>query len=537
MYFDIHTDRRRKTPYHYGLFRESYRDEDGQVRHRTRGKVMGLPLEKLKALREFVRAGMPDVSGVEKSTRSSREYGASGALWELALELGLDKMLYSRREEWVRYILAMIIGRVVWQGSKLSLVNLWKDTCLWDLMGLGGPRPDVDACYTAMDELLFRQGAIEKKLAKGRLTDGCVVLYDITRAYMEGDYDGSGLVDFGYAPAGKRGHKQVLVGLLTDREGCPVGVRVYRGNTSDQKTVSGWIETLKGDYELSQVIFVGDRGMLTKSRLTEVGQAGLQTVTALRHGQIMTLLKRGVIQMGLFDEKNIAQVVDPDPPNVRYMLCKNPLTAKKETKTRRALLDKTTAALVKLQSSKGKFDDQKRAAKVGAVLGKWKMAKFFTWRIQAGRLTWNLDQDRIQQEEILDGCYVVRTDVSKERLDKDEAVACYRRLMRVEQAFRNLKTVLLEIRPMFHHKDERIESHVLICMLAYWLQWHMLERLAPLFERDGEGSDRRWTLDGVIERLKGIRQEIVRFDGVDCLQTTTPDEEQQHILDLLKVNL
>lgn len=165
------------------------------------------------------------------------------------------------------------------------------------------------------------------------------------------------------------------------------------------------------------------------------------------------------------------------------------------------------------------------------------MAKFFTWRIQAGRLTWNLDQDRIEREEVLDGCYVVRTDVPKERLDKDEAVACYRRLMRVEQAFRNLKTVLLEIRPMFHHKDARIESHVLICMPAYWLQWHLLERLAPLFDQDGEGSDRRWTLDGVIERLKGIRQEIVRFGGVDCLRTTTPDEEQQHLLNLLNVKL
>ena len=535
---DIHTDTRRKTPYHFGLFRESYRDEEGRVRHRTRGKLMGLSLEKLVALREFVRAGMPQVWGVEKSAvGGSREYGASGSLWGMAKDLGLDRLLYSRREGWVRYALAMIIGRVVWQGSKLSLVNLWRDTCLWEMVGLGRERPDVDRCYAAMDELLSRQGTIEKKLGGGRLSDGCVILYDITRAYMEGGYAGSSLVDFGYSPAGKRGHKQILVALLTDKEGCPVGVKVYGGNRSDQTTVADRVQELRGRYGLSEVIFVGDRGMLTKARLNEVGSGGLKSVTALRHGQIVSLLTRGVIQMGLFDERNIAEVADPDHPAVRYLLCKNPMTAEKEAKTRRALVDKTVAALSKLQSPKGHRDEQKLAAKVGAVLGKWKMGKFFTWKIEGGHLEFQIDPDHVEREEALDGCYVVRTDVPKETMTKDEAVACYRRLMHVEQAFRNLKTVLLEIRPVFHHKDQRIEAHVFICMLAYWLQWHLIRRLQPLFENDGAGKQRRWTLDGVLERLKAIRRQIVRWHGVDCPLTTTPDEEQQYILDLLKVTL
>lgn len=294
---------------------------------------------------------------------------------------------------------------------------------------------------------------------------------------------------------------------------------------------------MKDDYGLSEVIFVADRGTLTAARLTEVGEAGLRTVTALRHGQIVKLLDRGVIQMGLFDEKNIAQVTEPEHPTVRYLLCKNPETADKETKTRRALLDKTIAALTKLQARKHPRTPTELAAKVGELLGRWKMKKFFLWEIQDAQLVWSLDTEQVQAEETLDGCYVVRTDVAKDTFGKDEAVACYRRLMHVEQAFRNLKTVLLELRPIFHHKDERIEAHAFICLLAYYLQWHLMQRLEPLFAADGEGENRRWTLDGVIERLKGIRQDIVRFQDVDCPRTTIPDKEQQHILDLLKVTI
>jgi transposase len=533
MYVDIHTDTRRKTPYSYGLFRESYRDDAGRVCHRTRGKITGLPVEKLQALRDFFRAGLPEASTVEKEVLGSRESGASRAVWELARALGLERMLYSRREPWVRYALAMIVGRVVWQGSKLSLVNLWPETVLWELAGLGSERPDVNRCYAAMDELLTRQGAIEKKLAADRLSEGCVVLYDLTRVYMEGAYEDSGLVDFGYSSCGPRGHKQILVALMTDKGGCPVGVKVYRGNTADQTTVADRVAQLKRDYGLSEVIFVADRGTLTASRIKDVGEAGLKTVTALRHGQIVGLLDRQVIQMGLFDERNIAEVTEPENPAVRYLLCKNPETADKETTTRRALLDKTAAALTQLQARKRPLPDAELAAKVGELLGKWKMKKFFLWEIRAGKLEWRIDTDRVAKEEALDGCYVVRTDVSKDAFVKQEAVACYRQLTWVEQAFRNLKTVFLEFRPVFHRKDERIEAHALICMLAYYLEWHLIRRLEPLFAADGEGEHRRWTLDGVLERLKSLRREILRVEGVTCEIQTTPDDEQQKILNLL----
>jgi len=205
---------------------------------------------------------------------------------QTAESLGLDKLLYSRREEWVRHALAMIVGRVVYQGSKLSLTNLWRDTALWSVCGLGEERPDVDACYEAMDELLARQPAIQKALARKHLKDGCLVLYDVTSSYFEGEYKDSELVDWGYNRDGKRGHKQIVIGLMTNKEGCPVGVSVYRGNTNDQKTLADRVKELKGAYGLRDVVLAGDRGMVTAARLPELTEAGIRSVTALTHPEI-----------------------------------------------------------------------------------------------------------------------------------------------------------------------------------------------------------------------------------------------------------
>ena len=536
IHLEIHTDTRRRTPYHYGLFRQSFRRE-GRVCKRTRGRVTGLGLPQLKALRAFLQKGCPDLEGACGQVLGSREYGASAAVLGLARELGLDRMLYSRNETWVRHILAMVVGRLVYQGSKLSLVNRWRDTALWDLVGLGGARPDVDLCYEAMDDLLARQEAIQKKLAAGRLRDGCLILYDVTSSYMEGEYAASDLVAYGHNRDGKRGHEQIVIGLMTDKEGCPVGAEVYPGNTADQTTVMDRVAELKGRYGLSDLVLAGDRGMLTAARLKDVSQAGLKTITALTHPQMQALLSRGVIQLGLFDERDIAEVVDPEHPEVRYMLCKNPETAEREGRTRAALLGKTVEALQKLQARKRPIAEEDLAAKVGEVLGKWKMKKFLTWGIREGRLHYEVEEAKVKSEEALDGCYVVRTDVGGEKLSKGEAVASYRRLAKVEAAIRQLKTVQLEVRPVYHHKDERIRAHVFLCVLAYWLEWHLLERLRPLFEEDGEGKDRRWTLEGVLERLKAIRVERTRYLDIECELLTVPDVEQQRLLDLIGVPL
>jgi transposase len=536
MYLEIHVDRRRKNPYFYGLFRETFR-ENGQVRHRTRGRVTGLTQGQLEAMREFLRRGCPSESGGACEVKWSREFGAVWAVLQTAAASGVDKLLYSRRESWVRYALAMIVGRVVYQGSKLSLTNLWRDTALWSVCGLGEERPDVDACYEAMDELLGRQPAIQKALARKHLKDGCLVLYDVTSSYFEGEYTGSELVDWGYNRDGKRGHKQIVIGLMTNKEGCPVGVSVYRGNTNDQKTLADRVKELKEKYRLRDVIMAGDRGMITAARLPELSEAGIRSVTALTHPEIFKLVQRKVIEPGLFDEHRIAEVCEPEASGVRYLLCRNPLTAEKEHRTREALIAKSREAMEKLAKSRKRRTVAELGAAVGKALAKWKVGKFFRWQVREGKLEWELDEKRVTLEHSLDGCYVVRTDVSAEALEKNEAVACYRQLAVVERDFRQLKTVSIEIRPTYHHKDDRIEAHVLLCVLAYYIQWHMQKRLAPLFAEDGEGKDRRWTFAGVLERLKGIRQETVLFNGTEVTLKTVPDDEQQRLLELLGVRL
>lgn len=536
MFLEIHVDRRRKNPYVYGLFRETFRDH-GQVRHRTRGRVTGLSFKQLEALRDFIQQGCPKDAGQGCTVKNSRELGSVFAVLRMAEALRLDRLLYSRREPWVRYALAMIVGRVVYQGSKLALTNLWRDTALWSLCGLGDERPDVDECYEAMDELLSRQPAIQKALARKHLKDGCLVLYDVTSSYFEGEYKESELVDWGYNRDGKRGHKQIVIGLMTGKDGCPVGVSVYRGNTNDQKTLADRIRELQAEYGLRDVIMAGDRGMITAARLPELTEAGIRSITALTHPEILKLVQRKVMEPGLFDEREIAEVRDPDTPNVRYLLCRNPLTGQKERRTRQALIAKTRAALEKLAKSRKRRAAEELGAAVGKALARWKVGKFFIWQVRDGKLKWELDQKRVETEQSLDGCYVIRTDASERIFDKNEAVACYRQLAAVERDFRQLKTVSIEIRPTYHQKDERIEAHVLLCMLAYYIQWHMHERLAPLFEEDGEGKDRRWTFAGVLERLKGIRQETVVFNSTEVILKTTPDDEQQRILDLLGVRL
>ena len=532
MFLEIHTDRRPKTPYHYGLFRETFR-QDGQVKHRTRGRVTGLDHAQLLALREFVKCGCPGGVLSSCAVKRSREHGASAAVLRMAEELGLPRLLYSRREPWVKHVLAMLVGRVVYQGSKLALTNLWKDSALWSLCGLGEDRPDVEDCYDALDRLLARQAAIQKRLAGRHLQGGCLVLYDVTSTYFEGAYEDSDLVAFGYNRDGKRGHPQIVIGMMTDARGCPVGVFVYPGNTADQTTLADRVRELKDRYGLAEVILAGDRGMLTAARLAELSEAGMRSVTALTHPQMLALVERKVIEPGLFDEHNIAEVTDPRQPSIRYLLCRNPLTAEKESKTRQALIGKSREALEKLARSRKQRTAEQIGAAVGVALAKWKVGKFFAWRVAAGTLEWTLDEARVTREAALDGCYVIRTDAPAATLDKTHAVAAYRQLAQVDRGFRQLKTVALEMRPVYHHKDERIEAHVFLCMLAYYVQWHMQQRLAPLFAEDGQGKNRRRTFVGVLERLKSIREQTVVLHRTEATITTTPDPEQQRLLDLL----
>ncbi len=540
---------------HYGLIRSSFRSQ-GKVKHTNHGRISGVPLEKLKLLQAAFRGEVVHRDSAEAfQILSSREYGASHALLELARDLGLPQMLYSRKEDWIGPALAMIIGRIVHAGSKLDLSQQSPNTLLWELCEVTG-KVDVDKhCYEVMDRLLERQSAIQRALGKKHLKDGHLVLYDITSSYFEGEYEFSDLVGFGYNRDGKRGHEQVVIALICNEAGCPVGVEVFAGKTQDASTVLAKIDEIQKEYGISQLIFVGDRGMITQANARALqGREGLQTISALTHRQIVALLERKVITRELFDEREIVEALDPDNLGKRYCLCRNPETAKRETRTRQDLLALTGQMLEaiaagrtkkpktgvpedsakKIRPKKTKAPSaEKIGARVGRVLQRYKMGKFIKWSVVEGKLEWRLEQKKIEAEQRLDGCYVIVTDVPPERMARAEVVASYKKLSFVEQAFRNLKTVQLEVRPVYHKKDERIRAHVFICMLAYYVQWHARQRLKPLFQEDGEGKERQWTFANVIERLRGIRSNRVTSSGLEFELRTQPDPIQQQILDLL----
>ena len=534
----LHLEIQRHRKNYYGLIRSSYR-QGGKVKHTTHGRLTGMSVEQLRLIQAAFREDVVP-SATEGSLRvvGSREYGASRAVLALARELGLDRMLYSRREPWVEHALAMVVGRLIYTGSKLSLSYQGKNSMLWAQCGVEGA-VDVDAhCYAAMDRLLERQVAIEHALAQRHLKSGQLVLYDITSSYFEGAYGESELVLFGYNRDGKRGHEQMVIGLVCNEEGCPVGVEVFAGNTQDAKTVPEKIAQIQQRYGVTELVFVGDRGMITQASAEKIkGLAGLNTISALTHRQIVALLERKVIQTELFDERKVVEVFDPEQPRRRYELCRNPQSAHRETATRQSLLDCTRKALDRLVAAKRRATAERIGARVGRVLQKYKMGKFVRWEALDGRLLWHFDPAAIATEMLLDGCYVIVTDVDASRLDPAQVVEAYKNLRRVETAFRNLKTVLLEIRPVFHKTDERIRAHVFLCMLAYYLQWHMNQRLQPLFDANGEGKHREWTFQSVLHHLASIRCQTLRQAGTDFNVISTPLPDQQRILDLLGVRL
>jgi transposase len=321
--------------------------------------------------------------------------------------------------------------------------------------------PNVDThCYEPMDRLLQRQKAIQKNLTRCHLKGGHLVLYDITSVYFEGDYKDSELVRFGYNRDGKKGHEQIVVGLICTGQGCPVGVEVYAGNTKDETTVIDKVHEIKDNYGIEKVVFVGDRGMLTHSNIEALkDEKDLQTISALTHGEMKTLLDKQVIALDLFDERSIYEVTDPVEPRRRYCLCRNPQAAQREHEMRGRLLRLTTDALAKIAAYKRAATVETLGARVGRVLAKYKMGKFIQWSVEPDpnrakssehRLHWSIKTDKMAEEQRFDGCYIIASDVDQQAMNTLEVVNAYKRLTFVERAFRSLKTVQLEIRPVYH---------------------------------------------------------------------------------------
>lgn len=505
MYIEELKKRQGNKNYSSILIRESYRD-NGKVKHRTIANITKLPAEHIRQLKASLRGEKGEFKISDLGVGRSYEYGGSFVLRELAKDIGLDKAIFSRATQWRENILAMISGRILHQGSKLNLVNTYMDTALWEIAGHKfGTRPDVKKdCYNPMDELLKRKDIIERKLAKKHLKNGAILLYDITNTWLEGEYKDSQIVKYGRGKGGKRGYKQVSIGLLTNAEGCPVGIEIFKGNTSDQTTVLDQIKKISEKYGIKEAVFVGDRGMLTQKRISEIDSDYFKTVTALTHAELKTLIEKENIQMDLFDEMNITEIIDSEHKEVRYMLCKNEKEKVKERNTREALIKKAEVLLAKKAAVTQKRDKNKTCSSIGRIFEKVKIEKFFLWDVDNnGKLTWSRKEERIEQEKLLDGCYVIKTNAST-IMNKENVVEAYRGLQRVEQAFKNMKTVLLELRPIHHKSDERIIAHIFMVMLAYYLQWHFMQRVEPLFAKDGEGDERRWSFDIIIKRLKSI---------------------------------
>jgi len=533
----LEIQKHRKNP--IGLFRTTYY-EQGKIKHETIGRVTGVGLQELKLIQAVLQGKV--VLKDEFEIIGSKEHGATYSLLEIAKQTGLDRMIYSRpSEQWVRDALAMIVGRAVYAGSKLALTRVGADSTLWEQAGAGNDEIDVNThCYDAMDRLLSRKKIIQKMLAKKHLKDNFVVLYDITSSYLEGDYENSEIADFGYNRDKKKGKKQIVIGLICSREGCPIAVEVFRGNTGDSSTVLDKIRALKNVYGVEDAIFVGDRGMLKQCKLDEIASdesLAVRTITAITRAGVGNLCEQGNVQMSFFDKDHIVEVMLPGEPSIRYGLCSNPIQAERSRKTRAALIERTEKMLAEIAVPKRKTTDGKLGIRVGKILNKYKAGKYFITEIKDGKLNFSVNNDAVAEAEAYDGLYAIRTDVKPEHMTIEEAVGHYKSLAKVEQAFRSLKSPQLEIRPIYHKTDDRIDAHVFVCMLSYYLIWHMKKRLMPLFDEDEVGSSKKYTLTSVIERLKSIRQEKVNFQGIITFSITKPDDEQQKILDLLGVSI
>ena len=545
LHLEIQTSR--KSP--VGVVRSSFRDKlSGKIAHAQHGRITGCSLQQLKVLQFAFREGvLPAHSPKAFRILQSKEYGASRALLQLARQLGLHRMLYSRPQPWVQCVLAMIVGRIIYQGSKLSLCNQWANTTLWELCGIDG-RPDVDLhCYLPLDRLLERQRAIQKKLAAEHLYNGCLVFYDMTSTYFEGQYKGSDVVRFGYNRDQEKEREQIVIGLLCNARGCPVGCEVFPGNTNDPTTVIGKIAEWRQSYGLEKIIFVGGRGVITDARLEELRDVEeLNTISVLTHPQILKLLKDKVIQAKLFDHNNIVEVIDPNRPGERYCLCRNPLRAESERKQRYRLIELTQTGLEKIAAYKKRTTVATLGGRIVKLLEQYKVGKYFQWNIEADaeektsrahKVLWSLDEKKLAEEELLDGCDIVLTDVPGARMGKGEVVAGYEASGNIERAFSSLKAVGLEVTPVYHEKDHWIKADVFLCVLALHLQWHLVERLRPLFRGDGECEERPWSVENVVERLKQICRSRVEVNGAEFHQITSFDEEQNRIIDLLQNSL
>jgi hypothetical protein len=490
----MHVDRipNRTSPPAY-LLRETYR-EDGKVKKRTLANITHWPLAKIEALRRLLREEMPGRDpGRGLELLRSLPHGHVAAALGVLRKLGLDRLLSQSGRQPAREValcVAMMVARVIDPASKLATARLLDEATASSSLGaaLGLGTVDEQALYHALDWLVGQQERIEKALAQRHLKNGTLVLYDVTSTYFEGRT--CPLARFGYNRDGKSGKLQIVFGLLCTTEGCPVAVEVFEGNVGDPSTLASQISKLKERFSLDRVVLIGDRGMITQARLDEtIKPGGLDWITALRAPAIRGLAEAGAIQLSLFDERDLAEITAPEYPNERLIVCRNPLLAEERARKRRELLDATENKLAAIKarvrrSKKPLRGKDKIGLAIGRVINHYKMAKHFVLSIADDDVSFTRNAVQIDAEAALDGVYVLRTNVSSAALDATATVRSYKQLAEVERAFRSLKTVDLEVRPIHHRRPDRVRAHVLLCMLAYYLEWHMRQALKPVLFDD-----------------------------------------------------
>jgi hypothetical protein len=471
------------------LLRESIRDGK-RVRKRTIANLSALPIEQAEMIRRVLKGEKLGPLESALDVVRSAAHGHVEAVLTAMRRLGFDRLIDARPSRERDLVVAMVAGRIIApEASKLAMTRAWADTTLPDELGVADA--DEDDLYAAMDWLIGCQGAIEKRLSRRHLKAGGLVLFDLTSSYFEGVT--CPLAKLGYSRDGKRGTLQVNWGLLTDERGCPVAVSVFEGNTGDPKTLLPQVEKVRSSFGIDRLVMAGDRGMISNVQIDAMRALdGVDWITALKSGAIAKLADGGALQLDLFDERNLIAFTHEDFPGERLIACRNPDLARLRAAKRNDLIAATMAELDKVAdmvASGRLWGRDKIGVRVGGVVNRYKVAKHFELRIEDATFSYRLKTEQTAAEAALDGLYVIRTSVADSDMSAEAAVLNYKRLAEVERGFRTLKGIDLSVRPIRHRLEERVRAHILLSMLAYYVEWHMIEAWAPLTFKDEAETD------------------------------------------------
>ncbi|NEO31970.1 MAG: IS1634 family transposase [Symploca sp. SIO3C6] len=521
------------------LLRESYREGD-KVRKRTVANLSKLPDEVIDNLRIVLKGGVAienygDAFQITRSLPHGHVAAVLGTINKLKLPALIDSK-YSRNRS---LILAMIVARILDPRSKLATARgLNQETCFSSLSKLLKLEyADEDELYKALDWLLSRQEEIENQLANQHLSEGSLVLYDVSSSYFEGKR--CPLAKYGYSRDKKKGKLQIVFGLLCNQEGCPIAVEVFSGNTNDTETLEKQIEKVRSRFGLRRMVWVGDRGMITQTRINQelTATEGIDWITALRGSQIRKLAEVEVIQLGLFDQTNLVELESSFYPGERLIACRNPIVAQSNQLKREQLLQATEKELESIVAATNRekralIGADKIGLRVGKVINRYQVGKFFNLEITETSFSYSRKKDLLSVEAALDGLYVIRTSVDAQILDAPATVRTYKNLSVVKQAFRAYKTMDLKVRPIYHHLEHRVRAHVFLCMLAYYVEWHIKQALTPILFVEVESELALLASSDVVPQAKRSKKALSK-----ARKQKTPDNLPVHSFSTMMADL